>query len=273
MTRGARIELKIRCPPYGKPIVRPRPKPCGHSGSFPIGRPAVEFAAGTGHSAMTEKRSDKRGTIVELNTDFVIKTDEQLRAHYDQPHPMVADKGVPHLTPSIRRYIELSPFACLSTQDGKGRTDISPRGDAPGFVKVADEHTLLLPDRPGNNRLDSIRNIMACPDVSLLFMIPGVLDTVRVNGRAAISVDPALLAEFPVGGKLPRSVICIEIKEALAHCAKAYRRSKLWEHDYRPEKGSVPTLREMMTDLMEIDKPMEELIDAAIEDDYRNNMY
>ena len=89
---------------------------------------------------------------MDLNTDHVIKTEDQLRRIYDQPHPMVASKGVPHLTKSIKRYIELSPFACLSTYDGKGRTDISPRGDAPGFVKIADDNTLLLPDRPGNNR-------------------------------------------------------------------------------------------------------------------------
>ena len=210
---------------------------------------------------------------MELSSEHVIKTEDQLRQHYDQPHPMVASKGVAHLTKSIRRYIELSPFVCLSTADGNGRTDISPRGDAPGFVKIADDNTLLLPDRPGNNRLDSIGNILSCSDVSLLFMIPGVLDTVRVNGRASISVDPKLLELFPVKGKLPRSVICIEVKEALAHCSKAYRRSKLWETEYQPTDGAVPSLREMMTDLVEVDKPMEELIDAAIEDDYKNNMY
>ncbi len=210
---------------------------------------------------------------MELANEHVVKTEAQLRQHYDQPHPMVASKGVPHLTKSIRRYIELSPFACLSTADGKGRTDISPRGDAPGFVKIADDNTLLLPDRPGNNRLDSIGNIIACPDVSLLFMIPGVLDTVRVNGRASISVDPTLLELFPVNGKLPRSVICIQVKEALAHCSKAYRRSKLWETDYQPADGAVPSLREMMTDLVDVDKPTEDLIDAAIKDDYQNNMY
>lgn len=210
---------------------------------------------------------------MDLNTDHVIKTEDQLRRIYDQPHPMVASKGVPHLTKSIKRYIELSPFACLSTYDGKGRTDISPRGDAPGFVKIADDNTLLLPDRPGNNRLDSISNIMACPDVSLLFIIPGILDTVRVNGRAALSVDPALLEQFPVQGKLPRSVICIEVKEALGHCSKAFRRSKLWEADYQPEKGAVPNLRELTTDLVELDEATKELVDAAIEDDYRNNMY
>ena len=208
-----------------------------------------------------------------LNTDYVIKTEDQLREHYDTPHPMIASKGVPLLTPSIKRYIALSPFACLSTHDGKGRTDISPRGDAPGFVKIADDNTLLLPDRPGNNRLDSIGNIIQCSDVSLLFMIPGVLDTVRVNGRASISVDPKLLEQFPVQGKLPRSVICIEVKEALGHCSKAYRRSKLWETDYQPAKGDVPTLREMTTEVMNLDKQMQELVDAAIEDDYKNNMY
>lgn len=210
---------------------------------------------------------------MELNADHVIKTEDQLRSHYEQPHPLVADKGVPHLSKSVRRYIELSPFACLSTYDGQGRTDISPRGDAPGFVKIADDKTLLLPDRPGNNRLDSISNIMACSDVSLLFMIPSVLDTVRVNGRATISVDPTLLEQFSVAGKLPRSVIAIEVKEALAHCSKAYRRSKLWESDNQPAPGAVPTLREMMTDLIEVDKPTIEFIDAAIEDDYKNNMY
>ena len=207
-----------------------------------------------------------------LNADYVIKTEDQLRAHYEQPHPMIASKGAPLLTPPIKRYIELSPFACLSTNDGNGRTDISPRGDAPGFIKIADDRTLLLPDRPGNNRLDSIGNIMQCPDVSLLFMIPGVLDTVRVIGKASISVDPALLEQFPVQGKLPRSVVCIHVTEAFGHCSKAFRRSKLWENDYRPEKGTVPTLRELSSDA-DLDDDVKKLIDAVIEDDYKNKMY
>ncbi len=209
---------------------------------------------------------------MDLNTEHVITTEDQLRKHYDLPHPMIASKGVPHLTKAIKRFIELSPFACLSTYDGKGRTDISPRGDAPGFVKIADDNTLLLPDRPGNNRLDSIGNIIQCPDVSLLFVIPSVLDTVRVVGSASISVAPDLLEQFPVQGKLPRSVICIHVNEAFGHCSKAFRRSKLWETDFRPEKRAVPTLRELSTDA-DLDDDMKKLVDAAIEDDYKNNMY
>ncbi len=210
---------------------------------------------------------------MDLNTEYLLDTEDKLRACYEQPHPMVAGKSVPRLTKSIRRFIENSPFACLSTCDGEGRTDISPKGDAPGFVLMPDDETLLLPDRPGNNRLDSITNIMKCPDVSLIFVIPGVADTVRVNGRAAVSTDPKLLALFPVNGKLPRSVICIHVKEALAHCAKAFRRSKLWEDDYKPAEGAIPTLREMMTDLIEIDRDTAKLVDDAIEEDYRTNMY
>jgi PPOX class probable FMN-dependent enzyme len=149
---------------------------------------------------------------------------------------------------------------------------VSPRGDAPGFVHVLDEKTLLIPDRPGNKRLDSIVNIIGQPRLSLLFMIPGVQETVRVNGSGVVSTDPELLGRFPVNGKLPKLVIVVTVTEALGHCSKAFRRSKLWQSDYLPDAG-VPSLAELMSDHLGLDAATSQMLELGIDDDARNNMY
>ena len=135
-----------------------------------------------------------------------ITSEDQLRALMGEPiHPLVVAKSTPVLTPAITRYIELSPFAVLATHAPDGSSDISPRGDPPGWVHIKDDKTLILPERPGNKRLDSVINIINQPKMSLLFMIPDVLETVRINGSAIISTDPELLNLFPINGKLPRA--------------------------------------------------------------------
>jgi uncharacterized protein len=164
-----------------------------------------------------------------------------LEAHYDgavAEAPLA--KEVDYIHPHYRKMIEAAPFAVLATS-GPGGLDASPRGDAPGFVAVADEKTLLLPDRRGNNRIDSLRNILTDPRVALLFMIPGHNETLRVNGRAEISVEPALLARFAVGGKPPRSVLVIHVETVFFQCARALLRSELWNPDRRVAKGALPT--------------------------------
>jgi hypothetical protein len=144
--------------------------------------------------------------------------------------------------------IAASPFVVLATSGSDG-VDTSPRGDAPGFVAVADEKTLLLPDRPGNNRIDSLRNIIADPHVALLFLIPGIGETLRVNGRAVISTAPALLERFKVGGKLPRSVIMISVDTVFFQCSRAIFRSKLWDPAQRIPRTSLPSLGTMVADI------------------------
>ena len=158
-------------------------------------------------------------------------------------------KEVPFLHPVYRRWIEASPFAVLATR-GPGGLDASPRGDPAGLVTVQDEHTLLLPERRGNNRIDSLRNILADPQVALLFMIPGIGETLRVNGQARISVAPGLLARLAMDGTPPTCVIEIRIETVLFQCARALQRSKLWSAPPVPA-GTVPTPGAMLAALTE----------------------
>jgi len=190
----------------------------------------------------------------------------------DPIHPLVLDKSTSVLTPSIKKYIEMSPFAALATHAPDGSSDISPRGDPPGWVHIKDEKTLILPERPGNKRLDSVINIIEQPKMSLLFMIPDVLETVRINGSAIISVDPGLLDLFPINGKLPELVIVVTIEEALGHCSKAYRRSKLWEDDFKP-KEKAPTLAQLMSDHLNLDQGLSKELDDGIASDVKERMY
>lgn len=175
-----------------------------------------------------------------------IETLDQLRAVYKPANARSVAKVIPLLDAHCRRFIALSPFLLLATGSADGTSDVSPRGDAPGFVAVEDDSTLLLPDRPGNNRLDSLENIIQRPGVGLLFMIPGVDETLRVNGTAEIHIDAEMRTRFEVGGKLPLSVIRIRVKEAYLHCAKALMRSALWSKEAQVPRSSLPTMGEML---------------------------
>ena len=202
-----------------------------------------------------------------------ITTEEELRAIMGHPaHELVLVKSSGTLTSPMKKYIELSPFACLATHGKAGSGDVSPRGDAPGFIHILDDRTLVIPDRPGNKRLDSVINIINQPDLALLFMIPGVLETLRVNGKGIISTDPELLQRFEVNGKLPALVIVVTVEEAFGHCSKAFRRSKLWQSDYLP-KDKAPSLAELMSGHLELDEDTTSMLKAAIQDDAQNNMY
>ena len=202
-----------------------------------------------------------------------ITTEDDLRKLMGDPvHPLVVVKSTPVITEPLARYIERSPFACLATYGADGTCDLSPRGDPPGFIKVLDEKTLFLPERPGNKRLDCIINIIPQPQLSLLFMIPGTLETVRVNGTGVVTTDPDLLAQCSVNNKLPEIGVLITVGEALAHCSKAFRRSKLWQDDYIADDG-VPTLAEMMTGHLELDEALSTELDEGIEIDVRDRMY
>lgn len=167
-----------------------------------------------------------------------ITTLEALLARYAEPREASMRKEVDRVTPHYAAMIAASPFFVLATSGPDG-LDASPRGDRPGFVVVEDEHTLLVPDRPGNNRIDSLRNLVADPRVALLFLIPGVGETLRVNGRATISTDPALIARFLVDGRPPRCVLVVRVETAYFQCARAIHRSRLWEPASRP--AGVPS--------------------------------
>jgi len=170
----------------------------------------------------------------------VIATVDELEALYGYPNDASTVKVADRVTPSYRVLIEKSPFAALATSGPEG-LDCSPRGDLAGFVRIHDETTLMMPDRRGNNRVDSLRNIVRDPRVALLFLIPGSGTTLRVNGRAHLSVDPDLLASFAVDGKAPRSVIVMKIDEVYFQCARAIVRSDLWNPDKRVDPRTLPT--------------------------------
>lgn len=171
-------------------------------------------------------------------TQHIIQTLEQLESLYGAPGLASTRKEVDFVHPLYRALIEASPFAVLATA-GPGGLDASPRGDPPGFVVVEDDKTLLLPDRRGNNRIDSLRNIVADPRVALLFLIPGSGETLRVNGKASISTEPVLMNRFAVNGKLPRCVLVVKVETVFFQCARAIQRSGLWQP--APSRPVVPT--------------------------------
>ena len=187
---------------------------------------------------------DQAGTAGGGDRDAV--TDEAgLLDLYGRPAGASLMKETDRLTPAYRRLIEASPFVVLASL-GPGGLDASPRGDAPGFVGVLDERTLALPDRRGNNRLDTLRNVVADPRVALLFLVPGLDETLRVNGRATITTDPALLESFAVGGKAPATVLRIEIEAVYFQCARALIRSKLWDPQARAGREDLPSAGAML---------------------------
>lgn len=173
---------------------------------------------------------------------------EQLEALYGQPHGPAVAKEIDHIAPSYRKLIEATPFVAIATAGPEG-LDCSPKGDAPGFVHILDDKTLALPDRPGNNRIDGYRNILRNPHIALLFLIPGVGETLRVNGRAEISVDPDLLQSFAVNGKLPRSVMVVHIDTIFFHCSKAIVRSRLWDEATKIDRSSLPSTGSIIADV------------------------
>jgi len=170
----------------------------------------------------------------------VIATVEQLEAIYGLPNDVSTVKVTDRVTPLYRILIEKSPFAALATVGPEG-LDCSPRGDLPGFVRIHDDKTLMMPDRRGNNRIDSLRNIVRDPKIALLFLIPGSGSTLRINGSGHVSTDPALLESFRMEGKTPRTVIVMTVGEIYFQCARAIVRSDLWNPDKRVDPGSLPT--------------------------------
>ena len=177
-----------------------------------------------------------------------INSIESLRALYAKPGERALRKELPRLDQHCRRMIELSPFAVIATVGAADGADASPRGGAPGFIKVLDDNTLLIPDAPGNNRLDSLENIIATQKVGLLFMVPGVDETLRINGVATLSRDPAYLHRCSDERRVPKLVILVNVQQAYAHCAKALMRSRLWDADSQVDADTLPTIGQMIND-------------------------
>lgn len=177
--------------------------------------------------------------------DHRVASLDQLLALYGPPHERSLTKQTDRLVAPYRRLVEASPF-CLVATVGPGGVDVSPRGDAPGFVTVADERTLILPDRKGNNRIDSLRNLIADPRLSLIFLIPGVGETLRIAGTATISTDPELLERHAVEGKRPATVLIVAIDRVYFQCSKAVVRSRLWDPAMQVDRQSLPSAGAML---------------------------
>ena len=183
-----------------------------------------------------------------INPDFDITDEQRLRDLFPATHDLAIKKELTKLDPHARAFIERSPFLCIGTQNDAGAADVSPRGDPAGFVRILDDETLAIPDRPGNNRLDSLANILANPSVGLLFIIPGYDETLRVNGRASLSTDPELLETMRMNDRLPRLAIVVKITDLFLHCAKAFRRSHLWDPEQFQDRSEMPSLVKIILD-------------------------
>ena len=206
----------------------------------------------------------------------MIGSEGELRAKFGEVHPLATAKSRPALDRYSRQFIAMSPFLVISTADAEGRADLSPRGDPPGFVHVIDYRTIVIPDRPGNNRLDTMANITANPNVGCLFFIPGFEDTLRLNGKARLTDDAALLAPCAVNGKAPKVGILIAVEEVFLHCAKALKRSKLWGPEYRQDRAQMPSIARIILEQTceaGVDEAEAATADRDVESDYRSGLY
>ena len=208
----------------------------------------------------------------------VFGSQEQLREYIGKPMDLAVAKSIKRLDKHCRAFIARSPFICVGTASATGRADVSPRGDAPGFVQVLDDNTIFIPDRPGNNRLDTMSNILENSNVGILFMVPGFEDLLRINGQATIVHDPVLLERAAVKGKTPKIGIRVTVDEAYLHCAKAVRRSKLWDEASRQDRRELPTLGKMILEqTAAADAPPSAetvcQVDEYIEENYRTALY
>lgn len=210
-----------------------------------------------------------------MDSKFVIDSEEALRELYAATHDLAIQKFQESLGIHAQAFIRRSPLLCLGTQDLNGRADVSPRGDPPGFVSILDDRTLAIPDRPGNNRLDSLSNIIANPAVGILFMIPGFDDTLRVNGAARIVNDPSLLETMTVNNRVPTLAIVVQVREVFLHCAKALRRSHIWDTAHHQDRKQMPSLIKMILDETTGAPGEQEMqkIDAGLEEAYQQTMY
>jgi PPOX class probable FMN-dependent enzyme len=204
--------------------------------------------------------------------DHVITTPSELAELYEEPDERPRRKSIAALDVHCRAFIARSPFVLVGTHDADGRCDVSPRGGVPGFVSVLDDTRLVIPDASGNNRLDSVRNVLQSGQIGLLFLIPGLAETLRINGRACITRDSELLARHVTQGKTPKVVIGVDMDEAFLHCAKAFIRSTLWDAGTWPDRDGLARPAQIWKDHIGMADPLEE-VETWLADDYANRLY
>ena len=211
-------------------------------------------------------------TTVAERFEGAISTEDELREVLGTPGRGAVAKALDRIDEHFAGFIGRSPFVLIGSSDAAGNQDVSPKGDPAGFVQVLDEHTLAIPDRPGNRRGDTFSNVLQNPRVALFFLVPGVRETLRVQGRATIVRDAALRERMAVGGRIPELALVIEVDEAFMHCAKCVVRSQLWKPEEWPEADEVPNLAAALVDQLQLPTSKEELV-ASLEKDARERLY
>lgn len=196
-----------------------------------------------------------------------------LVSSYAAVTPTAAKKDIGRIDTHMARFIGLSPLCMVATADASGKQDVTPRGDPPGAFKVLDEKTIAIADRPGNNRLDTLKNLLENPEIALIFLLPGVSETVRVAGTAKLSVDAELLASMAVQGKAPKCAIVVTVRQAYLHCAKALIRSKLWEGAYAVPKETFPSIGRMVGDQVGFTEAEKKQAEERTERAYREGLW
>lgn len=202
-----------------------------------------------------------------------VTTEDELHSIIGEPSNLVKRKVITYLDNHCRDFISRSPFLVISTSDHSGYCDVSPRGDMPGFALVLDEKHLIIPERPGNKRVDTMRNILSNPKAGLLFLIPGLGETLRVNGKASLVKDDLLLERMAVNGKKPLIGICIEVEECFIHCAKAMKRSGIWDTESWTQKEALPNAAKILLEHTKIPDMSEKDLNKVLQEDYLTELY
>jgi uncharacterized protein len=203
----------------------------------------------------------------------VVTTQADLREMFGEPSKVVQNKSINYLDEHCRNYLARSPFLIIATADAEGRCDASPRGDAPGFIHIVDDRHLVIPERPGNKRMDTLRNILENPQIGLIFLIPTLQETLRINGRACIIRDQDVLAKMAVNEKVPTIGIGVQVEECYIHCAKSFMRSGLWKPESWPANEKLPDVAQMLADHIKLPDVSAKEIAEGLQDSYTNRLY
>lgn len=203
----------------------------------------------------------------------VISSESELRELYGEPSRLVQNKVITQIDDHVRNYIAQAPFLILATADEKGNCDASPRGDAAGFVHIIDDNHLVIPERPGNKRMDSITNILSNPQIGLIFLIPTLEETLRINGRACVIRDAELLEKMAVKGRVPALGIGVQVEECFIHCAKAFMRSGMWKPETWPEEGTIPNAAQILADHVKLPDVTVKSVAEGLQESYTKRLY